>query len=226
MTVPSTAEEIVMHQSMFAAIKLDLEGIEATKKDIEGHLLKRTGNWCAIDGARLDWNDMAEEEIQANMALMAFSDSENMKVLFFMRKLLSLKNDRSQRMSMGLVGLELERSYSGLEEFKQPEVNEYGPRDSSLKPTTGCDKESDNSKENTDDSLEQHTETSSVKSSLKDEVEPIPKVEKKTVIPTATKKEFVNPENQLGGQLGMQRCTGHKDLGETKGIGMVKNPIS
>ncbi|GJT24067.1 putative ribonuclease H-like domain-containing protein [Tanacetum coccineum] len=31
---------------------------------------------CAIDGARFDWSDMAEEEIQANMALMAFSDSE------------------------------------------------------------------------------------------------------------------------------------------------------
>ncbi|GKF05958.1 hypothetical protein Tco_0036626, partial [Tanacetum coccineum] len=30
-----------------------------------------------------------------------------------------------------------------------------GPRDSSVKPTTGCDKESDNSKENTDDSLKQ-----------------------------------------------------------------------
>ncbi|GJY80029.1 hypothetical protein Tco_0492780 [Tanacetum coccineum] len=59
----------------------------------------------------------------------------------------------------------------GLEEFKEPEVNEYGPRDSSLKPTTGCDKESDNSKENTDDSLEQHqmtdTETSSFESPLK-----------------------------------------------------------
>ncbi|GJV44764.1 hypothetical protein Tco_1429300 [Tanacetum coccineum] len=35
----------------------------------------------------------------------------------------------------------LDLSYSGLEEFKEPEVNEYGPRDSSLKPTTGCDKE-------------------------------------------------------------------------------------
>ncbi|GJW04559.1 putative ribonuclease H-like domain-containing protein [Tanacetum coccineum] len=65
----------------------------------------------------------------------------------------------------------LDLSYSGLEEFKEPEVNEYGPRDSSLKPTTGCDKESDNSKENTDDSLEQHqmtdTETSSFESQLK-----------------------------------------------------------
>ncbi|GJT33153.1 retrovirus-related pol polyprotein from transposon TNT 1-94 [Tanacetum coccineum] len=136
----------------------------------------------------------------------------------------------------------LDLSYSGLEEFKEPEVNEYGPRDSSLKPTIGCDKESDNSKENTDDSLEQHqitdTETSSVKSSLKvdkdwkekffypanhvrevepkkvrenndapiiedwvsddeDNDEPNPKVEKKTVIPTATKKEFVKPEKPV-----------------------------
>ncbi|GJR91162.1 putative ribonuclease H-like domain-containing protein [Tanacetum coccineum] len=136
----------------------------------------------------------------------------------------------------------LDLSYSGLEEFKEPEVNEYGPRDSSLKPTIGCDKESDNSKENTDDSLEQHqitdTETSSVRSSLKvdkdwkekffypanhvrevepkkvrenndapiiedwvsddeDDDEPNPKVEKKTVIPTATKKEFVKPEKPV-----------------------------
>ncbi|GJW28790.1 hypothetical protein Tco_0045665 [Tanacetum coccineum] len=111
----------------------------------------------------------------------------------------------------------LDLSYSGLEEFKQPE-------------------------ENTDDSLEQHqitdTETSSVKSSLKvdkdwkekffypanhvrevepkkvrenndapiiedwvsddeDDDEPNPKVEKKTVIPTATKKEFVKPEKPV-----------------------------
>ncbi|GJV74234.1 putative ribonuclease H-like domain-containing protein [Tanacetum coccineum] len=108
----------------------------------------------------------------------------------------------------------LDLSYSGLEEFKQPEVNEYGPRDSSLKPTTGCDKESDNSKENTDDSLKQQqktaSETSFVKSPLKvdkdwkekffydeEEVEPIPKVEKKTAIPTATKKESVKPEKPI-----------------------------
>ncbi|GKB68491.1 hypothetical protein Tco_0929903, partial [Tanacetum coccineum] len=31
---------------------------------------------CAIDGAGIDWSDMAEEEIQANIALMAFSDFE------------------------------------------------------------------------------------------------------------------------------------------------------
>ncbi|GJW33007.1 hypothetical protein Tco_0053039 [Tanacetum coccineum] len=111
-----------------------------------------------------------------------------------------------------------------------------------FKPTTVCDRESDNSKENTDDSLKQQhktvTETSSVKSPLKvdkdwkqkffypanhvreeepkkarlntdapiiedwvsddeEEVEPIPKVEKKTAIPTATKKESVKPEKSI-----------------------------
>ncbi|GJT66117.1 putative ribonuclease H-like domain-containing protein [Tanacetum coccineum] len=310
---------------------------------------------CAIDGAGFDWSDMAEEEIQANMALMAFSDSEvtndkscsksclknyealkkqyddllvklddtgfkastykrglsileeqilkykESEVLFSEEIALLKRSVGHKEYQMGLLRTELEKvkeekegfefkiskfeksakdldqllasqitdkskkgfgynavpsphplilnrptpldlSYSGLEEFKEPEVNEYGPRNSSLKPTIGCDKESNNSKENTDDSLEQHqktdTETSSVKSSLKvdkdwkekffhpanhvrevepkkvrvnndapiiedwvsddeDEVEPIPKVEKKTVIPTATKKEFVKPEKQV-----------------------------
>ncbi|GJW38664.1 ribonuclease H-like domain-containing protein [Tanacetum coccineum] len=31
---------------------------------------------CAIDGGGFDWSDMAEDEIQANMALMAFTDLE------------------------------------------------------------------------------------------------------------------------------------------------------
>ncbi|GJU28153.1 hypothetical protein Tco_1166774 [Tanacetum coccineum] len=198
---------------------------------------------CAIDGAGFDWSDMAEDEIQANMALMAFTDSEvsidkscsksclnNYEALkkqyddllvklddtgFFKA---SYHNKRGHKeYLMGLLKTELEKvkeekegfefklakfeksskdlddllasqvtdkskkgfgynavpsphplilnrptpldlSYSGLEEFKQPEVNEYGPRDSSLKPTTVCDKESDNSKENTDDSLKATTQ--------------------------------------------------------------------
>ncbi|GKG41589.1 hypothetical protein Tco_0473340, partial [Tanacetum coccineum] len=49
----------------------------------------------------------------------------------------------------------LDLSYSGLEEFKQPEVNEYGPKDSSVKPTTGSNKESDKPKETTGNSVRQ-----------------------------------------------------------------------
>ncbi|GJX39177.1 putative ribonuclease H-like domain-containing protein, partial [Tanacetum coccineum] len=178
---------------------------------------------CAIDGAGFDWSDMAEEEIQVNMALIAFSDSEvsndkscsksclrNSHKEYLMgllktklekvkeeKESFEFKIEKFEKSSKDLDQLlasqitdkskkgfgynalpsphplilnrptPLDLSYSGLEEFKEPEVNEYGPRDSSLKPTIGCDKKSNNSKENTDDSLEQHTETSSVKSSLK-----------------------------------------------------------
>ncbi|GJZ19521.1 putative ribonuclease H-like domain-containing protein [Tanacetum coccineum] len=203
---------------------------------------------CAIDGAGFDWSDMAEEEIQANMALMAFSDSEvkndkscsknclknyealkkqyddllvklsdtDFKAATYKRGLATLEGQivkyrehevlfseeiallkrsvGSKEYQMGLLRAELEKvkqekegvdfkiakfdksakdlnemlesqitdkskkgvgynvvpsphplilnrpttldlSYSGLEEFKEPEVNEYGPRDSSLKPT-------------------------------------------------------------------------------------------
>ncbi|GJU33373.1 retrovirus-related pol polyprotein from transposon TNT 1-94, partial [Tanacetum coccineum] len=239
---------------------------------------------CAIDGAGFDWSDMAEEEIQANMALMAFSDSEvtndkscsksclknyealkkqyddllvklddtgfkaatykrglsilegqilkykEHEVLFSEEIALLKRSVGHKEYQMGLLRAELEKvkqekegfefkiakfdksakdleqllgsqitdkskkgfgynvvpsphplilnrpttldlSYSGLEEFKEPEVIEYGPRDSSLKSTTGCDKKSKNSKKNTDDSLEQHqmtdTQTSSFESPLK-----------------------------------------------------------
>ncbi|GJR04209.1 hypothetical protein Tco_0527193 [Tanacetum coccineum] len=59
----------------------------------------------------------------------------------------------------------------GLEEFTTLRLYVFGLGIIVLKPTTGCDKESDNSKENTDDSLKQQqktdSKTSSVKSPLK-----------------------------------------------------------
>ncbi|GJW19298.1 putative ribonuclease H-like domain-containing protein [Tanacetum coccineum] len=85
---------------------------------------------------------------------------------------------------------DLDQLLASLQEFKKSEVNEYGLRDSSVMTITGCDKESNNSKENTDDFLKQQqkTDSSLFKSPLKvsddeEEVEPIPKVEKKTAIP-------------------------------------------
>ncbi|GKB33455.1 putative ribonuclease H-like domain-containing protein, partial [Tanacetum coccineum] len=177
---------------------------------------------CAIDGAGFDWSDIAEEEIQANMALMAFSYSEvtndksfsksclknyealkkqyddllvklydtgfkastykrglsileeqilkykEHEVLFSEEIALLNRSVGHKEYQMGLLRTEFEKitdkskkgvgyravpsshplilnrptpldlSYSGLEEFKQPEINEYGPRDSSVKPITGC----------------------------------------------------------------------------------------
>ncbi|GKB28386.1 hypothetical protein Tco_0867787 [Tanacetum coccineum] len=92
-----------------------------------------------------------------------------------------------------------------LEEFKEPEVNEYGPRDSSLKPTTGCDKESDNSKENTDDSLKQQQKTDSKTSSVNSTLRMMMmkwsislRLKEKTVIKTySTNEEFVKLKNSV-----------------------------
>ncbi|GKE87469.1 hypothetical protein Tco_1564944, partial [Tanacetum coccineum] len=78
-----------------------------------------------------------------------------------------------------------------LDEFKEPEFNKYGPRDNVLESTIDCDKESDNSKENTDDSLEKEQVTDNESSSVESPL----KVDKETVFRTAKKIEFVKPKN-------------------------------
>ncbi|GJY42302.1 putative ribonuclease H-like domain-containing protein [Tanacetum coccineum] len=47
----------------------------------------------------------------------------------------------------------LDLSYSGFDEFKEPEFKAYGSEDSNQKSNVVCDKKSDDSKENSDDSL-------------------------------------------------------------------------
>ncbi|GJU18118.1 putative ribonuclease H-like domain-containing protein [Tanacetum coccineum] len=185
---------------------------------------------CAIDGGGFDWSDMAEDEVQANMALMAFTDSEvstdktcsktclhnyetlkkqyddlrvklddtafkaatykrglsileeqvvkykESEVLFSEEIALLKRSVGHKDYLMGLVKTELEKvkeekegvefklaclknSAKRLEEFQQPEINWYGPRDSISKPTTVCDRESNNSKKNTDDFLTQKSKS-------------------------------------------------------------------
>ncbi|GJX21209.1 ribonuclease H-like domain-containing protein [Tanacetum coccineum] len=48
----------------------------------------------------------------------------------------------------------LDLSYSGLDEFKDPEFKSYGSKDSKQESNIVCDKKSDDSKENSDDSLQ------------------------------------------------------------------------
>ncbi|GJZ81510.1 hypothetical protein Tco_0646504 [Tanacetum coccineum] len=77
----------------------------------------------------------------------------------------------------------LDLSYSGLDEFKEPEFKAYGSEDSNQKSNVVCDKKSDDSKENSDDSLVKEQvskDTSSfVESSLN--------VDKETVFPVDKK---------------------------------------
>ncbi|GKB51844.1 hypothetical protein Tco_0902597 [Tanacetum coccineum] len=85
----------------------------------------------------------------------------------------------------------LDLSYSGLDEFKDPEFKSYGSKDSKLESNIVCDKKSDDSKENSDDSLvkEQVSEDTSsfVESPLN--------VDKETVFLVDKKIEFVKPKN-------------------------------
>ncbi|GJW61966.1 ribonuclease H-like domain-containing protein [Tanacetum coccineum] len=90
----------------------------------------------AIDSVGFDWNDMAKEQI----------------------------TDKSKKgLEYNAVPLphpliynrlnKLDLSYSGLDEFKEPEFQSYGSKDSKKESNIACDKTSDASKENTDDSL-------------------------------------------------------------------------
>ncbi|GJV61185.1 putative ribonuclease H-like domain-containing protein [Tanacetum coccineum] len=85
----------------------------------------------------------------------------------------------------------LDLSYSGLDEFKDPEFKSYGSKDSKLESNIVCDKKSDDSKENSDDSLvkEQVSEDTSsfVESPLN--------VDKETIFLVDKKIEFVKPKN-------------------------------
>ncbi|GJR18164.1 hypothetical protein Tco_0966691 [Tanacetum coccineum] len=137
----------------------------------------------AIDGVGFDWSDMAKKQVQTNMALMAFSDSEN-EVLFSEEvavlkrevackdyKINMLKSE-FEKVKQEKEGIEfkikkfdkaskdlnklpkkLDLSYYGLDEFKEPEFKGYGPENSKQESNIVCDKKSDDSKENSDNSL-------------------------------------------------------------------------
>ncbi|GKD22544.1 putative ribonuclease H-like domain-containing protein, partial [Tanacetum coccineum] len=231
----------------------------------------------AIDGVVFDWSDMAEEQIQTNMALMAFLDTEvytdkscskscmkqyetlkkqcddlivklndtEFKAATYKRglatveeQLVTFKKNKYEKVKQEKDGIDfkiekfdnatksldkmlesqitdkskkgigyhavapphplsvnaptkLDLSYSGLEEFREPEFNRYGPRETVLKSTTNYDTKSDTSEENTDDSLvhEQVSEEENIS------VESLPKVDKETVFHTIKKVEFVKPKN-------------------------------
>ncbi|GJX74117.1 retrovirus-related pol polyprotein from transposon TNT 1-94 [Tanacetum coccineum] len=85
----------------------------------------------------------------------------------------------------------LDLSYSGLDEFKEPEFKGYGPENSKQESNIVCDKKSDDSKENSDNSLVKEQvskDTSSfVESSLN--------VDKETVFPVDKKVESVKPKD-------------------------------
>ncbi|GKB74157.1 putative ribonuclease H-like domain-containing protein [Tanacetum coccineum] len=229
----------------------------------------------AID-VGFDWSDMAEEQVQTNMVLMAFSDTElnqteftattykkglatleeqlityrKNEVLFseevevlkkevvckdyeinvLKREFEKVKQEKegiefkikkfdkaskdidklleSQITDKSKKGLrysvvppphpliynrpkKLDMSYSGLDEFKEPEFKGYGSEDRKKESNVVCDKKSDDSKENFDNSLVKEQvskDTSSI-------VESSLNVDKETIFPVDKKVESVKPKN-------------------------------
>nr|GEZ27085.1 hypothetical protein [Tanacetum cinerariifolium] len=149
----------------------------------------------AIDGVGFDWSYMAEDEVSTNMALMAFLDSKSLD------KLIRSQITDKSRKGVGFdsyndvppppTGLflppKIDLSYSGLKEFKQPEFKSYGPK--------FCETESNNASKSISNELKESPDTPLVKNrasnnkdcSVKSHVE----LEKKTIVPTAAKIEFV-----------------------------------
>nr|GEX69170.1 hypothetical protein [Tanacetum cinerariifolium] len=83
-------------------------------------------------------------------------------------------------------------SYSGLEEFLQPQFKSYGPK--------SCKIESNNASEDISNELKEYLDTPLVKDRVSDNkdysVESLVVVENKTVVPTIAKVEVVRPKQQ------------------------------
>ncbi|GJV62630.1 uncharacterized mitochondrial protein-like protein [Tanacetum coccineum] len=84
----------------------------------------------------------------------------------------------------------LDLSYSGLDEFKEPEFKSYGSEDSKKESNNVCDKKSDASKENSDDSLVKGQVSEDTSSFVKSS----PNVDKETVF-LDKKIEFFKHKN-------------------------------
>nr|GEY78942.1 ribonuclease H-like domain-containing protein [Tanacetum cinerariifolium] len=143
----------------------------------------------AIDGVGFDWSYMAEHEVPTNIALMDFLDSEKNGFGFQSYNVvpppatLVYNTERYAPQNTYL-------SYSGLEEFKQPEFKSNRPK--------SCEIESKNASEDIPNKLKEYPDTplvnDRVSNNIDCSVESPVVVEKKTVVPTIAKVEVVRPK--------------------------------
>ncbi|GKF21937.1 hypothetical protein Tco_0070575, partial [Tanacetum coccineum] len=85
----------------------------------------------------------------------------------------------------------IDLSYSGLDEFKEPEFKNYGSENIKQESNIVCDKKLDESKENSDDSLVKEQVSKDTSSFVESPLN----VDKETIFLVDKKIEFVKPEN-------------------------------
>ncbi|GJR44593.1 putative ribonuclease H-like domain-containing protein [Tanacetum coccineum] len=175
---------------------------------------KSSKEMLAIDGVGFDWSEMAEEQVQTNMALMGFSDSEyevlfSEEVAVLQREVackdyeINVLKSEFEKVKQEKEGIEFKikkfdnasKSLNKLLESqitdKKPEFKCYGSEDSKQESNIGCDKKSDDSKENSDDSLVKEQVSKDTSSFVGSPLN----VDKETVFLVDKKIEFVKPKN-------------------------------
>ncbi|GJU13364.1 putative ribonuclease H-like domain-containing protein [Tanacetum coccineum] len=138
----------------------------------------------AIDGVGFDWSDMAEEQVQTNMALMMFSDYEN--DILFSEEVAVLKRE------VACKDYEINVLKSEFEKVKQEKkgiefkIEKFDNASKSLNKLLEND-----SKENSDDSVVKDQVSEDTSSFVESPLN----VDKETVFLADKKKEFVKSKN-------------------------------
>ncbi|GJT30489.1 putative ribonuclease H-like domain-containing protein [Tanacetum coccineum] len=122
----------------------------------------------AIDGIGFDWSYMAEEQfekVKQEKEGIEFKIEKFDKASKDLDKLLGSQITDKSKKGLGYNAVppphpliysrpkKLDLSYSGLDEFREPGLKSYGSEVSKQESNVICDKKSDDSKENSDDSL-------------------------------------------------------------------------
>ncbi|GJW02866.1 putative ribonuclease H-like domain-containing protein [Tanacetum coccineum] len=143
-------------------------------------------------GKVLIGGDMAEEQVlKKNIGYNGFSDSRGSQIIDKCKKGLGYSAVPPPHSLIYNRPNKHDLSYSGLDEFKRSEFKGYCPENSEQESNVVCDKKSDNSKENSEESLV----AKQVSQGTSSFVESSPKVDKETVFPINKKVEFTKPKN-------------------------------